>query len=140
MKKGQQKSRREPEIVGGGKGEIVIYQPTEGITRLEVRLEDDTLWLSLNQIADLFGAISLLFPGTCAMCSRRASLTGIQLLHFLQQLPRTVKRITSSISTSTPFFPSAIASIPCAARSFASGRPRCCGIIWSRAIRSMPNA
>ena len=35
-------------------GEIVVYQPDE-ITRLEVRLDADTVWLTQNQIAHLFG-------------------------------------------------------------------------------------
>ena len=36
------------------KGEIVVYQPDE-ITRLEVRLQNDTVWLNRQQLADLFG-------------------------------------------------------------------------------------
>jgi hypothetical protein len=36
------------------KGEIVIYQTPEGKTELEVRLEQETLWLKQNQLADLF--------------------------------------------------------------------------------------
>ena len=35
-------------------GEIVVYQPDE-ITRLEVRVEDETVWLTQSQMADLFG-------------------------------------------------------------------------------------
>ena len=35
------------------KGEIILYQPDETI-RLEVRLEDETVWLTQAQIADLF--------------------------------------------------------------------------------------
>ena len=35
------------------KGEIVMYQPDETI-RLEVRVEDDTVWLTQQQISDLF--------------------------------------------------------------------------------------
>ena len=35
-------------------GEIVVYQPDE-ITRLEVRVEGDTVWLTQEQIALLFG-------------------------------------------------------------------------------------
>ncbi len=34
-------------------GEIVVYQPDE-ITRLEVRLQDDTVWLTQTQIATIF--------------------------------------------------------------------------------------
>jgi len=36
------------------KGEIILYQSRDGNTSLEVRLEGDTLWLSLNQMAGLF--------------------------------------------------------------------------------------
>ena len=34
-------------------GEIVLYQPDNSI-RLDVRVDDETVWLSLNQIAYLF--------------------------------------------------------------------------------------
>ena len=37
------------------KGEIVIYKATDGTTNLDVRLENDTVWLSQAQIAELFG-------------------------------------------------------------------------------------
>ena len=36
------------------KGEIVLYQP-DGVLKLEVRLEDETVWLSRQQISMLFG-------------------------------------------------------------------------------------
>jgi len=42
------------ESIGENKGEIVVYQPDE-ITRLEVRLKDETVWLNRQQIAQLFG-------------------------------------------------------------------------------------
>lgn len=35
-------------------GEILIYQAAAGDTRLEVRLEDETVWLSQQQMAELF--------------------------------------------------------------------------------------
>ena len=35
-------------------GEIILYQPDETV-RLEVRLEDDTVWLNRQQMAELFG-------------------------------------------------------------------------------------
>ena len=34
--------------------DILIYQTEDGKTRIEVRLQDETVWLSLNQMADLF--------------------------------------------------------------------------------------
>ena len=36
------------------RGEIVIYQPDE-VTRLEVRVEGETVWLNRHQLASLFG-------------------------------------------------------------------------------------
>lgn len=35
------------------KGEIIVYQ-SDSTLQLEVRMEDETVWLSLNQIAELF--------------------------------------------------------------------------------------
>ena len=34
--------------------ELILYQTEDGRTRLEVRLDGDTVWLSLNQMAELF--------------------------------------------------------------------------------------
>ena len=42
------------EKMGGMAGEIVLYQPDEK-TRLEVRIDADTVWLTQQQIAELFG-------------------------------------------------------------------------------------
>ena len=36
------------------RGEIILYQPDEAV-RLEVRLEDETVWLTQAQMAELFG-------------------------------------------------------------------------------------
>jgi hypothetical protein len=35
------------------KGEIVLYQPDDNV-RLEVRLQDETVWLTQQQMAELF--------------------------------------------------------------------------------------
>ncbi len=37
-----------------GKGEIVLYQSDDGLVKLEVRLQDETVWLTQQLIADLF--------------------------------------------------------------------------------------
>jgi hypothetical protein len=34
--------------------EVILYQTEDGQTRLQVRLKNETAWLSLNQLADLF--------------------------------------------------------------------------------------
>lgn len=35
-------------------GDLLLYQTEDGLTRVEVRVVNDTVWLSLNQITDLF--------------------------------------------------------------------------------------
>ena len=37
------------------KGELLVYAAPDGATHLDVRLEDETVWLTLNQMAVLFG-------------------------------------------------------------------------------------
>ncbi len=37
------------------RGEIILYQPDEAV-RLEVRLEDETVWLTQAQMAELFNS------------------------------------------------------------------------------------
>ena len=34
--------------------QIIIYKTEDGVTKIDVRLENETVWLSLDQIADLF--------------------------------------------------------------------------------------
>ena len=35
-------------------GEILIYQSEDGLTKIEVKIQDDTVWLTQQQMADLF--------------------------------------------------------------------------------------
>ena len=54
MEISENKARIDKKAIGETKGEIVVYQPDE-ITRLEVRLQDETVWLNRQQLATLFG-------------------------------------------------------------------------------------
>jgi len=36
------------------KSEIILYQTEDGQTKIEVRLENETVWLTLNQLSELF--------------------------------------------------------------------------------------
>lgn len=36
------------------KNEIIVYQPNQSIERIEVKLEDETVWLNQEQMAILF--------------------------------------------------------------------------------------
>ncbi|MDR2910701.1 MAG: hypothetical protein LBV47_04970 [Bacteroidales bacterium] len=42
------------ETLGTNTGEIILYQPDDAI-RLEVRVENETVWLTQSQMAELFG-------------------------------------------------------------------------------------
>lgn len=35
-------------------GHMIIYQTEDGITKIDANVQDDTVWLSLSQMADLF--------------------------------------------------------------------------------------
>ena len=36
------------------RGEIIIYQTEDGLTKINVNMQDETVWLSLDQMAELF--------------------------------------------------------------------------------------
>ena len=40
--------------MGDNLGEIIIYQTDDGLTKIETKFEQDTVWLSLDQMAELF--------------------------------------------------------------------------------------
>jgi hypothetical protein len=43
-----------PQLPAPYGGEFLLYQAADGQTRIEVRFSGETVWLSLNQMADLF--------------------------------------------------------------------------------------
>ena len=55
------------------KGEIILYQPDETV-RIEVRLEDDTVWLTQAQMALLFGRDRSVIGKHISNCFREKEL------------------------------------------------------------------
>ncbi len=45
----------ENNIVESGKSELIIYESKDGKIKLDVNLENETVWLSLEQMSTLFG-------------------------------------------------------------------------------------
>ncbi len=41
-------------VVPATEGEVLLYQTADGLSRIEVRLENETVWLTQNQMAELF--------------------------------------------------------------------------------------
>lgn len=69
---------------GQNKGEIVIYQPDE-VTRLEVRVEGETVWLTQSQMADLFGRDRTVITKHIRNIFAEQELvegSNVQILHF----------------------------------------------------------
>ena len=63
--------------------EIILYQPDNSIS-LEVRVEDETVWLTQAQIAQLFDRDRSVIEGTSKIYSKRENLKNpwyVQNLH-----------------------------------------------------------
>lgn len=43
------------ELIGEQNGSIVLYTTSEGNPQLEVKLENETVWLTIEQMSQLFG-------------------------------------------------------------------------------------
>jgi hypothetical protein len=65
--------------------EIILYQSPDGSVKLDVRLEKDNIWLSINQMAMLFERDKSVSRGIYGTYTEKVSWTVTQLLHFLQQ-------------------------------------------------------
>ncbi|MBO7055120.1 MAG: virulence protein RhuM/Fic/DOC family protein [Bacteroidales bacterium] len=50
-----QEQHKLPTLADKNYGEVIMYQTDDGQTQLDVRLENDTIWLTANQMALLFG-------------------------------------------------------------------------------------
>ena len=66
------------------KGEIVVYQPDE-VTRLEVRVNEETVWLTQMQMAELFGRERTVITKHIRNIFAEQELdkkSNVQILHF----------------------------------------------------------
>jgi len=87
---------------------IVIYQTDDGRTQIDVRLENDTVWLTQAQMAELFQKT----PQNITMHIRNAykegeldeNATCKEYLQVRMEGKRTVKRSSYGSSTTTAFF------------------------------------
>lgn len=75
------------------KGQILLYQTVDGESRIEVTLCNDTVWLTLDQMAELFQRDKSTISRHIKNVFESGELQEIQLLHFLQQLLLMVKYI-----------------------------------------------
>ena len=77
-------------------GEIILYQPDETV-RIEVRLEDDTVWLTQAQMAELFQKDQSVIARHIGNVFREGELnesSNMQILHNTLSKYRLTKLLT----------------------------------------------
>ena len=68
--------------------EIIIYTIQDGKTRLQVNLQDETVWLNRHQIAELFDRDIKTIGKHINNIFKEGELEKIQLSQILRQLPK----------------------------------------------------
>lgn len=48
------KNKKEVFMIDNENGDIIIYQTDDGLTKIDVKVENETVWLSQQQMAELF--------------------------------------------------------------------------------------
>lgn len=65
--------------------EIIMYTTDDGITRVEATFDGDTVWLSLDQMSELFQRNKSTVSRHIIKFLKKASFNSPQLLQILQQ-------------------------------------------------------
>lgn len=90
-------------------GEIIVYEDPDGSVRVEARLDQETVWLSLTQMSELFQRDKSVVSRHFGNVFRSGELDRRQLLQKMQQLQRTGRPTRWSSSTSMRSSPSVMA-------------------------------
>lgn len=107
-------------------GEVRVYEAADGEVRVDVRLDRETVWLTQEQMSQLFGRERSVAPSTSGTCFGRGSWNlgqHVQNLHmFKTEGDRTVTRDVDPYNAMSSS-PSATASSPSKAGASANGLP-----------------
>ena len=120
------------------RNEIVVYQPDETI-RLDVRLENETVWLTQARLGVLFNVDRTVINRHIHNIYKMGNSTNRQLVQKLHRFRTKVVALSneSFLSTiSTLSLRSGIVSIQCKPRDFVSGRQMFFVSIFCAAMRS----
>ena len=105
------------------KNSILIYTTEDGLTKIDTTFDGDTVWLSIDQMAELFQRDkSTISRHIKNIFTERVNYSGIHLLQNLQQLPQTERPIRSNSTILTSLFLLVIVSNPNEAHSSVSGQ------------------
>lgn len=70
---------------GKEKGQIIIYQADDGKTTIDVRLEDETVWLTQKQLAELYQSSKANISEHIKIFMKRENWIGSQLFGNSEQ-------------------------------------------------------
>ena len=104
------------------KNSILIYTTEDGLTKIDTTFDGDTVWLSIDQMAELFQRDKSTISRHIKNIFADVSLNEIQLLQNLHQLPQTERPIRSNSTILTSLFLLVIVSNPNEAHSSVSGQ------------------
>ena len=109
------------------RGEIVLYQPDETV-RLEVRLEDETVWLTQAQMAELFEKDQSVIARHIGNIFREGELeevSNMQTLHNTQEHPNTSVTVRDRSIGKTDVTAAARACVWADLKSFRTNKKTC---------------
>lgn len=81
------------------KSDILIYQLEDGETEISVQLDNETVWLNLNQIVDLFGRDKSVISRHINNIFKEKELQRDSVVAKMQQLLQTEKHTKLIITT-----------------------------------------
>lgn len=61
---------------------IIMYTTEDGLTKIETTFDEDTVWLSLDQMAELFKEINLLSQGISKTYLKKVNYNEIRCCKF----------------------------------------------------------
>ena len=70
--------------------QLLMYESADGITKIEVKMQDETVWLSIDQMAELFGRDKSTISRHIKMYLKKENWNKKWLLQILQQPLSTV--------------------------------------------------
>lgn len=112
--------------------ELILFRTEDARTRIQVRLEEGTVWLTQAQMAELYEVT----VKTVSEHRQRREVSPNELSGNSGQFkPKASARsgVKSSTTTWKPSWRSVIGSAPPAVRSSGNGRRHSCPSTWSRA-------
>ena len=116
-------------------GEIVIYQPPDGVATIYVRLTGETLWLTQAQIAELFQKERSVVTKHLRNIFSQGELERASVSAFFAHTAADGKTYQVEYFNLDAILSVGYRVNSAAARSSASGPRGCCAITWSAATR-----